>query len=196
MALQPTAAAPKLRNPVAVQSAVVASPRMFHTGTHGPALAADFNNTTPGANTEIYVAEMLVHLPCFSTGAAIFNGSDVTDAVKIGLYNKAGQLVCSTASTAGSGTDAVQKVAWAWEFLTSATTATAVTGPVELPAGTYYIGVDFASTTSRFQTFVAGSFGAGKITGAVYATAMISTSLTITPPTTFTTILGPVVSLY
>lgn len=193
----PTAAASQLTRPSA-RRYPLASPRLFHTGTHGPALAADFNNTTPGANTEIYVAEMLVHLPCFTRGAAIFNGSDVTDNVKIGLYDASGKIICSTASTAGSGTDAVQLVAWAWEFLTSPTTptATAVTLPIELPAGTYYIGVDFASTTSRFQTFVAGSFGAGKITGAVFSTGMISTSLTIAPPTTFTTILGPVVSLY
>lgn len=139
---------------------------------------------------------MLVHLPCFSTGAAIFNGSDVTDNVKIGLYDAQGQIVASTLSTTGAGADAVQKVPWAYEFLTSKTLATAIVGPVELPAGTYFIGIDFASTTSRFQTFVAGSFGAGKISGAVFSTAMISTSLNIAPPTTFTTVLGPVVSLY
>lgn len=172
------------------------SPRCFHTGTQGAALAADFNNTTPGATTEIYVAEMQVFFPCVSTGAAIFNGSDVTDNVKIGLFDVTGQLIVSTASTAGSGTDAYQLVPWAWEFVTSKTTATAISGPIYLSPGTYFIGTDYAGTTSRFQTFAVGCFGAGKITGAVFATAMISTSLTITPPVTFTTILGPVVSLY
>lgn len=190
------AAAAKLSTPSAVRYSGRVSPRLFHTGSSPAQIAADFNNTTPGANTEIYVAEMLVSLPCFSTGASIFNGSDVTDNVKIGLYNSYGQIVCSTVSTAGSGTDAYQNVPWAYEFQTSKTALTAVTGPVELPAGTYFVGVDYASTTSRFQTFVVGSFGAGKISTTVFSTAMISTSLTIAPPTTFTTILGPVVSLY
>lgn len=190
------AAGTQRSSPSAVRQAGIVSPRLFHTGTHGPALAADFNNTTPGATTEIYVAEMLVHLPCFSTGAAIFNGSDVTDNVKIALYDATGQIIASTASTAGSGADAAQLVPWAWEFVTDKTTKTASVRPIELRAGTYFLAVDYAGTTSRFQTFVAGSFGAGKITGTVFATAFLTTSLTITPPVTFTTVLGPVISLY
>lgn len=190
------AAAAHRSSPTAIRQSGIASPRLFHTGTHGPALAADFNNTTPGATTEIYVAEMLVHLPCFTTGAAVFNGSDATDNQKVALYNRYGQIIAATADTQSSGTDSIQLLPWAKEFQTSLTAGTTITGPVEIPAGTYYLALDFDGTTSRFQTFVAGSFGAGKITGAVYATAFITTSLTITPPTTFTTILGPVISLY
>ena len=172
------------------------SPRCIVSGTQGAALAADFNNTTPGATTEIYVSEMFVPVPVFATGLAVFNGSDVTDNVKLGIYDVTGQLIASTASTAGSGVDAYQRVAFAWEFQTSLTAATAITGPVFLSPGTYFVASDYAGTTSRFQTFAVGNFGAGKITGAVFSTAMISTSLTITPPTTFTTVLGPVISLY
>ncbi len=106
------------------------------------------------------------------------------------------QIIAATAVTTSGTADTVHNIPWAKEFQTSRTAGTSVTGPIEIPAGTYFLAVDFASTTSRFQTFVAGSFGAGKIISAVYATAFITTSLTITPPVTFTTILGPVIALY
>lgn len=195
MATTPASASAIRNNAVTHKSRIITA-RLFHTGSQGAALAADFNNTTPGATTEIYVAEMYVPAPSYWTGLSIFNGSDVTDNVKLGLYDSLGQIIASTASTAGSGADAYQRVPFAWEFITSLTAATAIVAPLILQSGTYFAAVDFAGTTSRFQTFSVGNFGAGKITGAVFATAMISTSLTLAVPTTFTTVLGPVISGY
>lgn len=172
------------------------SPRLCHTGSQGAVATADFNNTTPGANTEIYVAEMAILTPVFSTGAAIFNGSDDTDNKKIAIYDSNGTIIASTAVTTTGTVDVYQRIAWALEFRTVPGVGTAIIGSLRLDPGTYFLAVDFASTTSRFQTFVVGNFGAGKITSAVYATAFITTSLTIAPPVTFTTILGPVISLY
>lgn len=172
------------------------SSRLFHTGTQGAALAADFNNTTPGATTEIYVAEMAVLWPCLTTGAAPFNGSDATDKTQVALFDVNGTILLSTADTQMSGTDAYQRIPWASEFITTPGTATAITKAVLLQPGTYYLAQNFNGTTSRFQTFAVGNFGAGKVTSAVYATAFHTTSLTLALPTTFTTVLGPVISLY
>jgi hypothetical protein len=166
------------------------SPRMFHTGNQGAQLAADGNNSTP-VTTELYVAELFVPATCFATGIAVFNGSDVTDNVKVALYDSAGNLLRASASTAGSGVDSYQLV----PFATGPTGAAATTVVLPGPA-TYYVGTCYAGTTSRFNTFAVGSFGGGKITGLVFATNFASTALTITPPTTFTTALAPIASLY
>jgi hypothetical protein len=87
-------------------------------------------------------------------------------------------VIAQSASTAQSGTAALQAFAF--------TTAPTLKGP-----GVYYIGVQFDSTSARFRTHALGVAGASKKTGETYGTFT-----TITPPTTFTTALGPVGSLY
>jgi hypothetical protein len=59
---------------------------------------------------------------------------------------------------------------------------------------TYYVGVICDDNTNKVNTHILGAFGAGKITGLVYATE--SGYAAITVPTTFTTGLGPIASLY
>jgi hypothetical protein len=168
------------------------SPRVLNTGNQGAQLAADGNNSTP-VSTELYVAEIFVPFTVTATGIAVFNGSDVTDNVKAAIYDVNGTLLRATASTAGSGTDAYQRVAFATDGAGAAATTITLPGPA-----TYYIATCYASNTSRFNTFAVGNFGAGKITSLVFATnfAAAGTALTITPPTTFTTALGPIASLY
>ena len=115
------------------------------------------------------------------------------DDAKIGLYDAAGTLIRATATTQQSGADAYQLI----PFATGPAGAAATT--VELPGpATYYVGVCYDGTTSTLQTFGTGTWGAGKITSLVYATnfAASGTALTITVPTTFTTLLGPLASLY
>lgn len=163
---------------------------MFATGNAPAQLAADGVNSTP-VITEIYVATIIVPFTCLCTGAALFNGSDVTDSVKLGLYDESGTLIRATAGTQMSGTDAYQKIAWA----TNGANAAATT--IVLRSGTYYLGAIFSGTTSRFNAHGVGVFPTRRVTGAVYATAFNTTSLTITPPTTFTaTDLPPIASLY
>lgn len=168
------------------------SARGFATGGRGAINTADGGNSTP-VSTELYVAEIFVPVSCLVTGIAVFNGSDVTDNVKAGLYNSAGTLLRGTASTAGAGADTYQLVPFATDGAGAAATTILLVGP-----GTYYIGTCYASNTSRYNTHQVGAFGAGKITTLVFATnfAAAGTALTITPPTTFTTALGPIASLY
>ena len=170
------------------------SPRLFATGGNAATNAADFTNSTP-VITELYVAELAILGPTTTTGVAVFAGSVWSDSLKVGLFDANGVLLLSSATTAGNTTaDAYQTFTWALDFRYNASGAT-FSGAAELSPGTYYIGVILNGTTSRLNTNTVGAFGAGKITGLTYSTALVSAALTITPPTTFTTALGPVASL-
>lgn len=168
------------------------SARTFATGGRGAMNTADGNNSTPVV-TELYVAEVFVPVSSTITGIAVFNGSDCTDNLKAGLYDASGTLLRGTATTAGGTADTYQRIAFATDGAGAAATTISLVGPA-----TYYIATCYVGTTSRFNTFAVGNFGAGKITSLVYATnfAAAGTALTITPPTTFTTALGPIASLY
>lgn len=168
------------------------SARAFNTGNQGAQIAADGNNSTP-VSTELYVAEIFVPITVLVTGIGVFNGSDVTDNIKAAIYDVVGTLLRATASTAGSGTDAYQRIPFATDGAGAAATTIVLPGPA-----TYFIATCYAAGTSRFNTFAVGNFGAGKITALVFATnfAAAGTALTITPPTTFTTALGPIAGLY
>lgn len=173
-----------------VQTRGFVSPRTFHTGGVPAAAAADFNNSTP-VSTELYLAEIYVAAPCIVRGAAVFNGSDVTDNIKAALFDAEGVMLAASISTAGAGPDAYQLVPFTLDY----TGAGAIT-QILLQRGTYYIGTCYASNTSRFNTHVVGAFGAGKITSLVFATNFVTTGLTVATPKTFTTVLGPVATLY
>lgn len=148
-----------------------------HTGGVAPAAAADFNDTTPSA-TETYMAEVTVPFPCLVSGIAIFSGSVWSDNFQAALLDANGSVLATTASTAGNTTaDTHQKVA--------------VSTPVRVQPGTYFVALQINGTTSRFNSHIKGIFGAGKATGTTYGTF---TGLTV--PTTFTTALGPVATLY
>jgi hypothetical protein len=157
------------------------SPRNIGTcGTNGAAVAAtsSFTNQTP-VITEVYIAEVFVPANVTVTGVANLNGTVASGNLKVGLFNSAGALLATSASTASSGTTAYQLVPF--------TAPLAVVGPA-----TYYVGTFYDNTTVRGTTFTTGSCGAAKQTGQVYATGFTA----ITPPTTFTTALGPVANLY
>ncbi len=169
------------------QGGVRPSARLCHTGGE-PAIATTSGTDATPVITEIYLAEVFVPATVLVTGVAIFNGSAVTDDVKVGLYDSAGTLLATNATggagTTQSGTDAYQRVPF--------TATEVVPGPA-----TYYVGIIFDGTTSRFNAHTVGNFGAGKLTGHVYATAMETTATSsLTMPTTFTTALGPIASLY
>lgn len=159
-------------------SGQTASPRTIAIGGLVPAVGTDFTDATP-VITEVYHGEILVPMNTTVTGIAIFNGSNVTGNMKAGIYDSTGALVAQTASTAGSGTDTYQRIA-----LTAPVT---LTGPA-----TYYIANSFSSATARYNSPPLGSFGASTTTTQVYGTL----PLTITPPTTFTTNVSPIASLY
>jgi hypothetical protein len=155
---------------------IAASPRNCHTGANPASVSTDGTDATPVV-TEMYMAEVAVPFLTTVTGIAVFNGSVASGNIQIGLFDVNGYLLGTTASTAMSGTDAYQSVA--------------LSSTVSIPAGTYYVGVQIDNTTARFNTHTLGKFGAGKITGGTYGTFN-----KVTVPTTFTTALGPIASLY
>ncbi len=154
------------------------SPRQVNIGGGSAVLAADGNNSTP-VNTETYVSEIFVPCNMLVTGVAVFNGSDVTGNMKVGLANAAGtSILASSASTAGSGTDAYQLVPF--------TATYSALGPAR-----YYIMVQYSSGTARYNTFAVGKHGV-----LVQTAQTFGTLTTFTPPTTFVTVVGNIAGLY
>lgn len=165
---------------VAAAGGFSASPRLIHSGGAPPQVSTDGSDYTVVA-TEVLIAEVFVPANMSITGVSLLNGSAVAGNVKVGLANSAGVVVATSASTAQAGTDAYQRIPF--------TGAYAAKGPA-----TYYILAigDTGGGTSLINTHTFGDFGAAKQTGQVFATGFT----TITPPTTFTTGLGPIASLY
>jgi len=162
---------------IAAAGGFASSPRNFAVGGLVPAVSTDFTDATP-VNTETYIGEVFVPANCTVTGIAVFNGSNVTDNIIVALANSSGAIVAQSISTAGSGTDAYQRIPFTGTY--------AAVGPA-----TYYVLSQYAGSTSRYNAPPLGSFGASKKTGEVFGTFT-----TITPPTTFTTNLCNIASLY
>ena len=152
-------------------------PVVFHTGEMAPPTTTTGTDTTPVV-TEEYVARVFVPLNALLTGVALLNGSAVAGNVTAILYDSTGAIVANSASIAQSGTAAYQKFVFASPYQAK--------GPAS-----YYIGFQFDSTSARFRTHILGNFGAAKKTGQTYGTLT-----TLTPPTTFTTDLGPIADTY
>jgi hypothetical protein len=155
-----------------------AAARTIHVGGIPAQVSTDGTDATP-VNTEVYIGEVFVPANCTVTGVSIFQGSVSSGNLKVGLADSAGAVVATSGSTAASGTDAYQRVPFTGTY--------AAKGPA-----TYYVLLIFDNGTARYNAHTFGDFGAAKQTGQVYATGFT----TITPPTTFTTALAPIASLY
>lgn len=151
---------------------------LIHSGGLPARVSTDGTDATP-VITEVYYAQLQLPANMTVTGVAVMNGSVASGNLKVGLFNSAGVLVATSASTAMSGTDAYQRVPF--------TATYSALGPA-----TYYVGLLIDNTTARYNTHTFGDFVAAKQTGQVYATGFT----TITLATTFTTALGPIASLY
>lgn len=162
---------------IAAAGGFTASPRNWHTGATSAQVSTDFTDKT-AVTTETYYAEVFVPCNATLTGVAIMNGSSVAGNMTAFLTNGAGTNLAHTASTAVSGTDAYQLVPFSATY--------SVKGPA-----TYYVALQCNNTGNKFNTHTIGTFGTGKDTTTTYGTFP-----TATIPTTFTTNLGPVASLY
>lgn len=164
---------------VAAAGGFSASPRSIHTGDQPAVAATDGTNATP-STTETYVSEVFVPCNMTITGVALFNGSDVTGNVTVGLATSAGTPIAAakSASTAGSGTDAYQRIPFATPY--------AAVGPA-----TYYIQVQYSSATARYNAHTIGNHGV-----LVQTTQVYGTLASFTPPTTFVTAVGNIAGLY
>lgn len=165
---------------VAAAGGFSVSPRNMNTGGNPPSVSTDFTDYTV-VITETIRSEIFVPANTSCTGVAIFNGSAAAGNVKAWLIDSTGAAVtgCVTASTAGSGTDAYQRIPWSGG-------AVALKGPA-----TYWVAVQGDNTGMKINTHTIGNFGADKQTSTVYGTLTVASA-----PTTFTTALGPVASLY
>lgn len=152
--------------------------RNIHTGGIPAQVSTDGTDATPVA-TEVYIGEVFVPANVTVTGLSVFNGSAVSGNMKVGLADSAGAVVATSASTAQSGTDAYQRVAFTGTY--------AAKGPAS-----YFALLFVDNGTARYNAHTFGDFGAAKQTAQTYATGFT----TITPPTTFTTALAPIASLY
>lgn len=151
-------------------------PANCHTGSF-PAYVSTYGNDTTPVITETYICQVDVPHATTVTGIALFNGSVASGNIKLAIADDQGTVLGSTASTAMSGTDAYQRVA--------------LSATLDLVGGTYFVLLQVDNTTARFNTHTLNNCGASKKTGETYGTFT-----TITPPTTFTTAVGPVASLY
>lgn len=168
---------------IAAGGGFAVSPRLCHTGGVPAQASTDGTDLTIVA-TELYVAEVFVPANVTVTGAAAMWGSATEGNAKVMLFDSSGNRVAISASTDVSGysTDSYgSNIPFTGTY--------AAKGPA-----TYYLGVMCDDTNNRLNTHILGAFGAGKITGLAYATE--ASYATITPPTTFTTGLGPIASLY
>lgn len=167
---------------IAAAGGFTATPRNMHTGGN-PAMAAADGTNLDIVVTELYVAEVFVPCNVTVTGVAYFAGANTNGNQKVMLFNSAGTRVAISASTDVSSdtADSYTRIAF--------TSTYAAVGPA-----TYYVGIIADDNTHDINTHVVGNFGAGKITGLVYATE--AGYATITVPTTFTTGLGPIATLY
>ena len=173
-----TAGVPYVKADGSAALGATTSCRLIHTGGAPNTSATAANtNQTPVA-TEVYIAELQVMMPCTATGLSIYNGSAVSGNAKVGLANQTGAVIATSASTATAGTTVYQNIPF--------------TATVALTPGTYYALTFYDNNTQRPTAWTAGAFGASKQTGQTFSTGFT----TITPPTTFTTALGPVASLY
>lgn len=164
---------------VAAAGGFSASPRSIHTGDQPAVATTDGTNATP-STTETYVSEVFVPCNMTITGIALFNGSDVTGNVTVGLADSTGAPIAAakSASTAGSGTDAYQRIPFATPY--------AAKGPA-----IYFIQVQYNSATARYNTHTLGNHGVLVQTAQSYGTFA-----SFTPPTTFVTAVGNIASLY
>ena len=151
--------------------------RNFAAGNLVPAVSTDFTDATP-VITETYISEVFVPANCSATGIGVFNGSNVTGNMNIGLADSTGAVIAESADTVGSGADAYQRIAF--------TVAEALVGPA-----TYYILVQYSSATARYNSPPLGNHGVSVKTGETFGTFTA-----ITPPTTFTANVGNIASLY
>lgn len=168
---------------VAAAGGFSVSPRLVHSGA-APAQASTDGTELDAVVTELYVAEVFIPANCTVTGMSVMWGTNTNGNAKVMLFDDDGDRLAISATTDVSG-----HTADAYSTRIAFSAPLAVKGPA-----TYYIGVMADDNTHDINTHTMGNFGAGKITGLVYATE--AGYLDITPPTTFTTGLGPIATLY
>ena len=154
------------------------SPRLM--ATCGGGANTTGTSTANAATGDTYVSELYVDANTSTTGAWVYNFATQNGNDELYLADSAGNQILHTASTASSGGSAGQTIAWR-------AGATTIVGP-----GTYFLYYQNSGSTNTIGMWAApGVCGTVLHTGGTYGTFPA-----ITPPTTFTTLQGPVGGLY
>lgn len=165
---------------IAGVAAATSNPRTIHTGNQPPLVSTDGTNATP-VITETYISQVFIPSNMTITGVSIFNGATVgTNNGFVYLCDNLGNIL-ATSAVAGAvtvGADTYQDYAFTAPYVAK--------GP-----SSYYVCYQMNGTTDRYNAHTFGRFGASKKTGTVFGTA-----IAITVPTTFTTAVAPMATLY
>jgi len=148
----------------------------------GSVAYGSFGNATTYISGQVFLMNIFVPFDMTVTNINVLNGGTVgTNACIVVLYNSAG-TVLRTSALAGATT------AGANAFQTYALTSSiAVQGP-----GRYFVGIQCNGATDNVRTVAASTF-AGLVTQS--NAGVFATIPAITPPTTFTANVGPIVYL-
>ena len=178
----PTISSPTITLPSIGQSTTTSPYTAFTT------LNPPFNLVAPAAVTDTiaeYWSQIFIPTSTTLTGACLLNGATVTtDKHIVILANAAGTIIANSilTSVADSGASGYQCQAF--------TATVAVTGPQ-----TYFVGTQPNGTTDNFYTYTAAGAPTGYLTAKTTA-GTFGTLVNLTPPTSFTTAIGPLMMVY
>lgn len=155
------------------------APNLVATGNWKPLAITDGSEVACVATTT-YIAQLYIPTGMTVTGVSLVNGTAVAGNVQVQLADSTGAPIAAavSASTAQAGTAAYQRIPFAVAY--------AAKGPA-----TYYVMLQCNNTAARFRAHTVGDFRTTSVTSGTYGTFAA-----FTPPTTFTTAVGPVASLY
>jgi hypothetical protein len=154
------------------------APTVFHAGgAFYPSVTS--GNDSTAVNTETYIIEVFIPVNTTLTGVSWMGLATSTGNVQFSLATSAGVPIAAaqTASTATAGTANYQTAAFVTPY--------AAIGPAK------YLILMQNSGSNHYRAHTIGNFGASKKTGETYGTFT-----TVTPPTTFTTNLAPIIDTY
>jgi len=172
----------------------------FTAGTYGPAVVTnipignvaltglDGNGTALGTAFNTAITEIFVPHWNTWTGAALLNGTGLTDTYVYWLWNTEGDLLANTALAGGGPGSA------------SVFSKLAFSVPITLSPGRYFVGFTASGTTATPRRVVA-AMGAEPRCSVIatitsFAAAATTFATAITVPTTFTTAQAPIMQLY
>lgn len=153
------------------------APTVFHSGSAAPVAVTTGTDAT-AVNTETYIVEVFIPIQTTLTGVKWLGLATSTGNVQFSLADSTGAVIAAaqSASTATAGTANYQTAAFA---------ATYVAKP-----GKYFVLMQ-NSGSNHYRAHALGNFGASKKTGEVFGTFTA-----VTPPTTFTADIAPILDVY
>lgn len=154
------------------------APKVFHSGGAAPVAATTGTDAT-AVNTETYIVEVFIPINTTLTGIKWLGLATSTGNVQFSLADSTGAVITAaqTAATATTATANYQTAAFAVAY--------AAKGP-----GKYFVLMQ-NSASNHYRAHAVGNFGASVKTGETFGTFTA-----VTPPTTFTADVAPILDVY